>query len=228
VAMPPQLFFSMPRACPVEAHARGSRSGDREAPRDKPVTSRREAAVGSGQREPPRHKAVASGWLTPPQLFFSMPRACPVEAHVGGYCRHSFFSRCHGHVPWRLTLVATAATAFFLDATGLFRGGSRWWLLPPQLFFSMPRACPVEAHAGAYCRRDREAPRDKPVASRREAAVGSGQREPPRHKAVASEVVNAQRVSSLQLEPFRNGEISSSALPRWHSFDILTSVIRLV
>jgi hypothetical protein len=148
----------------VEAHARGSRSGDREAPRDKPVASRREAAVGSGQREPPRHKAVASGWLTPPQLFFSMPRACPVEGHARGY----------------------AATAFFLDATGMSREGSRWWLLPPQLFFSMPRACPVEGHAGGYCRRYREAPRDKPVASRREAAVGSGQREPPRHKAVAS------------------------------------------
>jgi hypothetical protein len=186
--LPPQLFFSMPRACSVEAHARGSRSGDREAPRDKPVASRREAAVGSGQREPPRHKAVASGWLTPPQLFFSMPRVCPVEAHARGY----------------------AATAFFLDATGMSRGGSRWWLLPPQLFFSMPRACPVEAHAGDYRRRDREAPRDKPVASRREAAVGSGQREPPRHKAVASEVVNAQRVSSLQLEPFRNGAPAES------------------
>jgi hypothetical protein len=108
--------------------------------------------------------------------------------------------------------VATAATAFFLDATGLSRGGPRWWLPPPPLFSLMPRACPVEAHVGGYRRRDREAPRGKPVASRREAAGGRGQREPPRHKAVASEVVNAQKVSSLQLEPFRNGAWSGARL----------------
>jgi hypothetical protein len=159
-----------------------------------------------------------------------MPRACPVEAHARGYCRHSFFPRCHGLVPWRLTLVATAATAFFLDATGLSRGGSRWWLLPPQLFSSMPRACPVEAHARGSSSGDREAPRDEPVASGREAAVGSGQREPPRHKAVASgwliwspmellnprirrtillknttDLVTDGVAQSLYLEPFRNG-----------------------
>jgi hypothetical protein len=56
-----------PRACPVEAHARGYRRGSREAPRDKPAASGREAAGGSGERDPPHAEdggeAVASGWL---------------------------------------------------------------------------------------------------------------------------------------------------------------------
>jgi hypothetical protein len=83
--------------------------------------------------------------------FFWRPRASPVEAHARGYGRHSFF----------------------LEATGLSRGGSRLWLPPPQLFsgghglvpwrltlvatvatafFWRPRASPVEAHARGYGR----------------------------------------------------------------------------
>jgi hypothetical protein len=53
-----------------------------------------------------------------------MPRARPVD------------SRCHGLVPWSLTLVASsAALNLSLDATGLSRG------------VEMPRARPVESHA---------------------------------------------------------------------------------
>src|SRR5262245_3469216 len=53
----------------------------------------------------------------------------------------------------------------------------------------MPRACPVEPHAVSYCSGEREAPRDKPVASRNRAALCSGEREAPRDKPVASRAV---------------------------------------
>src|SRR5215475_12114773 len=53
----------------------------------------------------------------------------------------------------------------------------------------MPRACPVEPHAVSYCSGEREAPRDKPVASRDRAALCSGEREAPRDKPVASRAV---------------------------------------
>jgi hypothetical protein len=64
-------------------------------------------------------------WLLPPKLFSSMPRACPVEAHAGGYRRQSFFPRCHGLVPWRLTLVATAAATVKLLGTSPWPPGER-------------------------------------------------------------------------------------------------------
>src|SRR5262252_4488950 len=75
--------------------------------------------------------------------------------------------RCHGLAPWSFTLAATTATALL----------------------RMPRACPVEPHAVSYCSGDREAPRDKPVASRNRAALCSGEREAPRDKPVASRAV---------------------------------------
>jgi hypothetical protein len=53
----------------------------------------------------------------------------------------------------------------------------------------MPRACPVEPHAVSYCSGEREAPRDKPVASRNQAALCSGKRDAPRDKPVASRAV---------------------------------------
>src|SRR5215510_6196285 len=55
----------MPRACPVEPHAVSYCSGEREAPRDKPVAARNLAALCSGEREAPRDKPVASRavWL---------------------------------------------------------------------------------------------------------------------------------------------------------------------
>src|SRR5215510_882373 len=34
-----------------------------------------------------------------------------------------------------------------------------------RLSWKMPRACPVEPHVGRFCSYEREAPRDKPVAS---------------------------------------------------------------
>src|SRR5262250_821458 len=53
----------------------------------------------------------------------------------------------------------------------------------------MPRACPVEPHVVSYCSGEREAPRDKPVASRNRAALCSDEREAPRDKPVASRAV---------------------------------------
>jgi hypothetical protein len=72
--------------------------------------------------------------------------------------------RCHGLVPWSLTLAATNG----------------------QPDFQMPRACPVEFHARCYNSCQRETPRDKPVASSREPVLLSCQRETPRDKPVAS------------------------------------------
>jgi hypothetical protein len=146
----------VPRACPVEAHAGGYRRHS-FFPRCHGLVQWRLTLVATAATAffldaTGLSRGGSRSWLPPPQLFSSMPRACPVEAHARGYRRHSFFPRCHGLVPWRLTLVATAATAFFLDATALSRGGSRSWLPPPQLFSSMPRACPVEAHARGYRR----------------------------------------------------------------------------
>src|SRR5262245_62797057 len=37
-----------------------------------------------------------------------MPRACPVEPHARSY-KGNLIPRCHGLVPWSLTLVATEA-----------------------------------------------------------------------------------------------------------------------
>jgi len=58
---------------------------------------------------------------------------CVLHKHSGGATRLSRgvsrLSRCHGLVPWSFTLVATDST---------------------QRKSSMPRACPVESHAGRY------------------------------------------------------------------------------
>src|SRR5689334_9036288 len=60
--------------------------------------------------------------------------------------------RCHGLVPWSITLVATPPIEpACLDATGLSRGVLRSLLHhrsnPPVW---MPRACPVEYYARCY------------------------------------------------------------------------------
>src|ERR1700674_941082 len=78
-----------------------------------------------------------------------MPRPCAAVAHVGHYASSTFWSGCHGLVPWWFTLVSTQAallvgmprpcavvvhvglyssSTFARDATALCRGGSRWSL----------------------------------------------------------------------------------------------------
>src|SRR6185503_12682306 len=84
-----------------------------------------------------------------------MPRACPVESHGGRYQRAGQDrKRCHGLVPWSLTVAATNEQAKIVsDATGLSRGVSRW-PLPTSMPRSsaVPRACPVQSHGGRYQR----------------------------------------------------------------------------
>src|SRR5258705_5165113 len=54
-----------------------------------------------------------------------MPRPCAVESHAHCYKRDTLVRRCHGLVPWSLTLTATKETRSSEDATALCRGVSR-------------------------------------------------------------------------------------------------------
>jgi hypothetical protein len=84
-----------------------------------------------------------------------MPRPCAVEFHARGYNNPSeeVFCGCHGLVPWSFTLAATIIRQkkFFVDATALCRGGSRFLL--------------NQSLKGLSCSSKRETPRRKAVAS---------------------------------------------------------------
>src|SRR6266851_3348862 len=109
-----------------------------------------------------------------------MPRPCAVETHAHRYKRQfRRVFRCHGLVPWSLTLTATkdSQKSFqmprpcavetharrykrqlegFSDATALCRGDSRSPLQKTiQKGFQMPRPCAVESHARRYKRQFR-------------------------------------------------------------------------
>src|SRR6266849_6872602 len=87
-----------------------------------------------------------------------MPRPCAVESHAHRYKRQfRRVFRCHGLVPWRLTLTATKDNSEgFSDATALCRGDSRSPLQKTiQKGFQMPRPCAVETHAHRYKRQFR-------------------------------------------------------------------------
>jgi hypothetical protein len=136
-------------------------------------------ALVSGPGFPGAHETVSK--------LFGMPPACPVEVHVRSYQTwRGQIARCHGLVPWSLTLVATKRLSRLRqeDAPGLSRGVSRRrlqqsslaatqpndethdsarrchglvpWSLPLAAtkklnrIQRMPRACPVEPHAGGY------------------------------------------------------------------------------
>src|SRR5690349_7030331 len=126
----------MPRAWPVEIHARcytdypsaacdgtGSSRGDSRSLLHR-LSNRSLRCHGLG---PWRFTLVATLTIQP-QL--AMPRAWPVEISRSLLHRLSNRSlRCHGLGPWRFTLVATPT-------------------IQPQL--AMPRAWPVEIHARCY------------------------------------------------------------------------------
>src|SRR6266542_4447669 len=67
-----------------------------------------------------------------------MPRPCAVESHACCYKKASPLRRCHGLVPWRLTLAATKKPRRSEDATALRRGVSRLLLQKRALTFLPP------------------------------------------------------------------------------------------
>src|SRR4029453_8105162 len=148
----------MPRACPVEPHARCYQT--RRATTFDATGLSRGASRSPLPNSPSDH--LRSHGLVPWNFTLaatklaerppSMPRACPVELHARCYQtrRATTFDatglsrgtsrsllpnspsdhlRCHGLVPWNFTLAATKLAE-----------------RPP----SMPRACPVELHARCY------------------------------------------------------------------------------
>jgi hypothetical protein len=74
-----------------------------------------------------------------------MPRACPVEFHASCYKELAQATGCHGLAPWSLALTAVANLALHLKSAC----GSN------SVFYI------VERNRGG----ERDAPRDKPVAS---------------------------------------------------------------
>src|SRR5258705_270082 len=67
-----------------------------------------------------------------------MPRPCAGESHARCYKRDSPLTRCHGLVPWSLTLAATKEARPSQDATALCRGVSRLLLQKRALTFLPP------------------------------------------------------------------------------------------
>src|SRR6266849_2580513 len=134
-----QKGFQMPRPCAVESHAHRYK---RQSEEFSDAT-----ALCRGVSRSPLQKTIQKG--------FQMPRPCAVETHAHRYKRQfRRVFRCHGLVPWRLTLTATKDNSEgFSDATALCRGDSRSPLQKTiQKGFQMPRPCAVETHARRYKR----------------------------------------------------------------------------
>jgi hypothetical protein len=119
-----------------------------------------------------------------------MPRARPVESHARRYKHnYKFSSRCHGLVPWSLTLAAK------LSLTRFQTEGLAVHLIKRCRASSSERDAPrgkPEASSEILWllsgSSERDAPRDKPVASSEILwpLSGSGKRQAPRDKPVAS------------------------------------------
>jgi len=98
---------------------------------------------------------------------YEMPRACPVEfSRLPLSKTKNTNTRCHGLVPWSFHARG------YIAANVKLHGTSPWH---PSVIFKLA------------CSGNREAPRDKPVASKRDFKLAcSGNRETPRGKPVAS------------------------------------------